>query len=375
VSSGTSTFDPVNGYVYVGDSLSALVSVLDNHSLLTNIGEGALPGEFVGAGDMAIDQRTGWVYASDGASLSVFEGTSSPTAISLGDGLPSVTYSPGDGCVFATMATASRVAVVCGDRLLGTVGAGSFPIDAAYDDSNGYLYACNFDSNNLSAISTWPTVTFRESGLPSMLAWGVSIDGRPVVTSNSSSLTTDAPIGTHAYRIVVPSNSSWIATGGTFDVANYTGRLVSVRFQPTYAVGFSESGLPTGTAWSVTFDGIAKNGTGDLSFAGILNGTYGFTVGSLVNPGFGGYVPTPSAGSLSVKGQAASESIVFTLASSGPPSSGSTFLGLPALEGYAVLGGVIVALAAVTVVALLRSRRGKAPPARAERVADPPAYP
>jgi hypothetical protein len=94
-----------------------------------------------------------------------------------------------------------------------------------------------------------------------------------------------------------------------------------------------------------------------------------------VNPGFGGYVPTPSAGSLSVKGQPASESIVFTLASSGPPSSGSTFLGLPASEGYAVLGGVIVALAALAVFARLRSRRGKAPPAPAERIADPPASP
>jgi hypothetical protein len=220
-------------------------------------------------------------------------------------------------------------------------------------------------------------VAFVESGLAAGLDWSVGLYASEQ-TSNSTSVSFAEPNGTYSFLVSRVPGYSGAPSSGTISVegGNVTRAIAFAALPPaTYAVSFTETGLPSGTTWSVTFDGTTKNGTSDLSFPGIANGTYGFTVGSLVNPGFGGYVPTPSAGSLSVKGQPASESIVFTLASSGPPSSGSTFLGLPASEGYAVLGGVIVALAALAVFARLRSRRGKAPPAPAERIADPPASP
>jgi hypothetical protein len=53
-------------------------------------------------------------------------------------------------------------------------------------------------------------------------------------------------------------------------------------------------------------------------------------------------------------------------------SSSPTFIGLPLSEGYAVLGGVIVAILAVTAAVVLLRRRGRTtPPGPARPQADP----
>ena len=127
-----------------------------------------------------------------------------------------------------------------------------------------------------------------------------------------------------------------------------------------FRVTFMESGLPAGTTWSVTFNSTKQSGTANLTFPGVRNGTYGFTVG-LVE----GQTANRTSGAVKVLGGAVSEPIMF--APSAPPLRNGTgpakFLGLPAMEWYGVLGGVIIAiLAVVAAVVLLRRRGGKAPP-------------
>jgi hypothetical protein len=78
-----------------------------------------------------------------------------------------------------------------------------------------------------------------------------------------------------------------------------------------------------------------------------------------------GYIVSSASGTITVNGASVTETTTFT----------ATFLGLPATEGYVVLGGVLVAIAAVAAVAVLLSRRRKAPPAPVETPAPPPATP
>lgn len=120
-----------------------------------------------------------------------------------------------------------------------------------------------------------------------------------------------------------------------------------------FAVTFVETGLPEGTNWSITLGGVTDFGRNNLTYPGLANGTYAFTVASVA-----GYSPTPSVGAVYLHGKPVSSTIAFLV--DAPPSGGgpgsAKFLGLPTWEGYAVAGGI----AALIVVALVLSRgRGR----------------
>jgi len=96
----------------------------------------------------------------------------------------------------------------------------------------------------------------------------------------------------------------------------YTIGYSSTSTSPTpvaadYAVTFTESGLASGTSWSVTFNGTAQSSTGTSIQFSVPNGSYSYTVGSV-----SGYTVSPSSGSVTVSGSAQSISIVYTASSS-----------------------------------------------------------
>jgi len=76
----------------------------------------------------------------------------------------------------------------------------------------------------------------------------------------------------------------------------------------TYTVTFTESGLPSGTNWSVTFNGITQSSsTSQIQFTNVSNGTYSYTVGSV-----SGYNVSPSYGNVTVNGANVTQSITFS---------------------------------------------------------------
>ncbi len=81
----------------------------------------------------------------------------------------------------------------------------------------------------------------------------------------------------------------------------------------TFTVTFSASGLATGAAWSVTFNGTAFPATAPspIVIPGILNGSYPFTATA------SGYQAAPASGTVTVAGQPVDEPIGFS-ALSGP---------------------------------------------------------
>jgi YVTN family beta-propeller protein len=217
------------------------------------------------------------------------------------------------------------------------------------------------NGSDLSLVVPWERtygVSISESGLPRGEGWWLDVPKlAPSRLTPTPTLSLALPNGTYQYSAsTVDMNYS--APSGSFTVSGEPTSVDVVFSRVTYTVTFVESGLPSGTSWEVSLNGSSMTGTSTLSFPDLPDGSYPFTVGSLVNPGLGGYVPSPAAGSISVNGGSVSQAIEFNETSSGP-SSGS----VPTIEVDAVLAGIAGAVLAVGVVAVLWSRRRKVEPA------------
>ncbi|MGC8630771.1 MAG: DUF7619 domain-containing protein, partial [Thermoplasmata archaeon] len=75
----------------------------------------------------------------------------------------------------------------------------------------------------------------------------------------------------------------------------------------SYTITFTESGLPSGTSWSVTLNGSTESSTTNTITFTKPNGTYSYTIGSINN-----YTVYPSSGTITVKGANLTLTITFT---------------------------------------------------------------
>src|SRR6266581_634958 len=402
-----------NGYVYVANAGSNNVSVIDGTAVVATV-----PVES-GPISVGYNSGNGYIYVANQGSnnVSVINGTAVVATIPVGDYPFDVGYNSGNGDVYVSSIGSGNLTVIEGTTVVGTVAVGGAPHGIAYDAGNGYVYVANFASDTVSVFSTIvpPLVTFTETGLPSGTSWSVTLES----ASNSSATTTimfSVPNGTYAYVVRsvfgyaaspstgsvtvngapvqvaisfsvttyavtftetgLPSGTWWSVTldgasngsatatigfsapNGTYTYAigsvfgyaaspvsgsvtvNGTPVNIAISFSvTTYAVIFTETGLPRGTSWSVTLGGTTQNSTADKITFMEPNGTYTFSVSPVA-----GYEVSRSSGSVSVSGKAANESVSFT----------ALFLGLPAMEGFALLAGIMIVLVAVGVVLALR---------------------
>ncbi len=146
-------------------------------------------------------------------------------------------------------------------------------------------------------------VTFLEAGLTSGISWSVTLNG-VTGASTTTTLTFAEPNGTASYSI--GDVSGWHQTtlpyAGSVTVAGAAVTEPTLEFaQLTYSVTFSQTGLPSGTSWSVTVNGATvASTTSSLAFAE-PNGTYSYSIGAV--PGW--HQPSiPYAGSVTVNGSA-----------------------------------------------------------------------
>ena len=181
--------------------------------------------------------------------------------------------------------------------------------------------------------------------------------GGSTVSSTTSTITFTEPNGTYAYTITdVPG---WHQT-----TLPYTGSVMvngaavpepTLAFtQVTYTVTFTESGLPSGTSWSVTLGGSTVSATTSTITFSEPNGTYSYTVGSV-----SGYTASPSSGPTAVSGSSPSPLTVSFTSTSSSSSGLSPWI-------YVIIGVVIAAVVVGVLIGLMRHRR---PPAAA---ASPP---
>ncbi|HEX9565977.1 MAG TPA: hypothetical protein VGA48_00080 [Thermoplasmata archaeon] len=97
--------------------------------------------------------------------------------------------------------------------------------------------------------------------------------------------------------------------GGTYPSSSFSNiESLGPPVPPTtYAATFMESGLPSGTSWSVTLDGVTESATGSTITFTEPNGTYTYTIGAVP-----GYSTTSYAGSIEVHGSVVTQTVPWT---------------------------------------------------------------
>jgi hypothetical protein len=187
--------------------------------------------------------------------------------------------------------------------------------------------SANVANSNSVTFSVGAGYVFTETGLPSGTAWSVTLGQSTMSTTGSSLefLNVD-PLVTYSWVVngpfgYNPSPSHGDVSGGA--------ATVSITFASTgltFTATFTESGLASGTGWSVTIGSQTRGTTGTtisfvLATAGGVGGAYSYTV----NP-VPGYTIT-SAGPGTV--------------SSGSPSVAVTFVDPPLAPAVGPLGGAV----------------------------------
>gem|GEM_PF-660597 len=206
-----------------------------------------------------------------------------------------------------------------------------------------------------TTATTYPA-TFTESGLATGTTWSATLGG-VVGSSATAVIQFDVVSGSYAYAIGVlggygstPSSGSVTVNGAATDL----GIDFVVNSAGTYSVLFTESGLISGTTWSVSLGGHTQSSaTPTIGFT-LANGTQSYTVGAA--PGFS---VSPSSGSVTVAGNTLNQAIEFSATSTGggPGGTGGSgtsggvsswpwlTIGILAVIGaIAAVGGVAVAV-------------------------------
>ncbi len=178
-------------------------------------------------------------------------------------------------------------------------------------------------------------VNFEEHGLPEAFGWNVTFNGT-TQTSNYFVISFGARNGTYPFTIGPIPGYHANLYAGTVVVAGAPQTILVVWSLATYPVTFLETGLPSGTLWSVSLDGTGGGSTGSTIAFQAVNGTKAFTVTPI--PGFHAQV---YAGSVKVSGLAVTVEIDWQ-----PVTFTVTFIetGFPSLWGWSVgltLGGPI----------------------------------
>jgi hypothetical protein len=132
------------------------------------------------------------------------------------------------------------------------------------------------------------TFTFSESGLASGLPWQVTVGtALQQLTTNGGTDTltwTGLAAGSYPYSITpIPGwGQATLPYSGTVTGGAVTEPTLGYT-QTTYPVTFSESGLPTGSAWQLSLDGIPMSSTttsmsDSLTWTTVPNGTYSYSI-------------------------------------------------------------------------------------------------
>ena len=170
--------------------------------------------------------------------------------------------------------------------------------------SPGGVYFENFSSVSPKSYR----ITFIENGLTNGTSWSVSLNGSKV-NSTASTIEFNETNGTYSFTVetvsgytVSPSSGSIIVNGSNLTEALAFSPVPAVK----YNITFTESGLPSGTNWTIVFNGTTYTSDSTSISFDVTNGSYPFDVQNV-----SGYT-APISGTLNVYGNSVTEQIVFT---------------------------------------------------------------
>ncbi len=217
-----------------------------------------------------------------------------------------------------------------GTSIIFNVPAGKYSFSLSPFSAAGCSYSPNPSSGELQAGTTQSisyssscTTTFTESGLPSSTSWSVTYNSQTLSSTGTSISFTDSA-GSYSYSVSSPTVSGCTYSPSPSSGSLTAGQSQAISYSGNCTTTFTESGLPSSTSWSVTYNSVSKSSTGLITFYD-TPGSYSFSVSSPVVSSCT-YSPSPSSGSLTAgQSQAISYSgnCTTTFTESGLPSSTS----------------------------------------------------
>jgi thermopsin len=152
-------------------------------------------------------------------------------------------------------------------------------------------------------------LNFTESGLLDATTWSVTVNGATESASAASILFNETN-GTYTWS-VAPVAGLLLSPGSGSSKILGANVSVSVTFRSPaateYTIAFVETGLDSGTSWSVSLIGIQITSSLDLISFNEPNGSYTFTVANVT-----GYSTAGSSGQAVVAGVASNNAVQFT---------------------------------------------------------------
>lgn len=224
-----------------------------------------------------------------------------------------------------TETLASPYAVDSYTILAGTNASNLLPADTVPASTTSIVFSLKSPGNHVFAVRAnnavgngtrsniagiW-TVNFTEYGLPSGKTFSVTLNGTKLTSVNGTVLFEEIN-KSYSFTVGAPTGYTATPASGTAVVANNP-TYVAVDFVTTgtsvHSVTFTESGLPSGTWWILTFSGAKASTTGTSMVVWAPPGTFNYTIGPVP-----GYTPSPAKGSVVMKKSNLKVSISFTKA-------------------------------------------------------------
>jgi len=374
-------WDPVNDLLYATIEVNSTNGGYDANIVTeVNVTSGALVNLTVGElpNGIAIDAATGEAFVSDqdsGSVVFIDPGAPAPSTYTVTfQTVPTscsitfngVTYTNGEQASGVAAGTYSLVAPACTGETFSSWSSTAGGVTSITSASTTVTVSATGTITATFTATSVTTYTLTFQTTPTSCS--IDFDGTTYANAQQAS-----GVAAGTYPLVAPGCAgevftSWSSTAGTVSSPSSSSTTVTVSssgtiaaaFTPappgTYLVTFTETGLPTGTSWTVTLQGTPSSSTTDTIQFSEGNDTYTFAVGTV-----SGYTAAPSSGSLVVSGGPVSKQITFTASAAPPPKSSSSgsFLGLPGSEGYELLGGIAALL--VILLLILVARRHKLP--------------
>jgi YVTN family beta-propeller protein len=334
-------YDGANGDIYATDPTEEAVDVYaPTHTLLTRVPVGLYP---VG---MAYDNASQLLFVAEdynGNVTIIDTATNTVLAASLTvknyDILSAVAYDPHNNEVYVADRTGGNVTVwgAQNHTNLRSIPVGSSPTSIVFDPENNTLFVANEGSSNVSVIddTTNSVVHSVSLGGAYLLAYDAGSDS----IYNAEYFTNDVEAFNASTYATLSGSPLYLGGGGgyyvqglAFDPANgemyvddSTGDALyalGTASASTYPVDFVETGLPQGTSWGVTLNGVTQTATAPSSIDfPAEKGNLPFSVGAVP-----GYTANVSSGTVDVTTSARTVDIGFT-----PDEYGVAFVevGLP----------------------------------------------
>ncbi|MFZ0892764.1 MAG: hypothetical protein WB778_00845 [Thermoplasmata archaeon] len=193
-------------------------------------------------------------------------------------------------------------------------------------------------------------VTFTESGLSTGTSWSVTLSGSLLSSTTSMIVFNHEPNGSYSYTVGAVTGYTASPVSGTIVVnGGPTAQSIDFTTPGNYSLTFTESGLPSGTVWSVTVNGVSHQSNSASLVLQVANGSYTFVPNNVT-----GFTVFPVEGMVTVQGQGATEAVLYTATTTGGSGSSS---GLTTLDWIIILVVILAIIAAIIAVLTTRGRK------------------